>query len=141
MSILASPCLISGYVGPWPPANHTSIFDIGFAVGPLLWAPVSEVFGRRWSMLPPVFGLALFSIGTATSTNAASIFVTRFLAAVFGSAPQSNVSAAMGDFYGPKTRGIAMTFFAVCVVGGPTLAPLIGSALLVNPKLGWRCEC
>lgn len=91
-------------------------------------------------MLPPVFGLALFSIGTATSTNAASIFVTRFLAAVFGSAPQSNVSAAIGDFYGPKTRGIAMTFFAVCVVGGPTLAPLIGSALLVNPKLGWRCE-
>ncbi|OAA61356.1 Major facilitator superfamily domain, general substrate transporter [Cordyceps fumosorosea ARSEF 2679] len=115
-----------------------SLYVLGFAVGPLLWAPVSEVFGRRWSMLPPVFGLALFSVGTATSTNAASIFVTRFLAAVFGSAPQSNVSAAMGDFYGPKTRGVAMTFFAVCVVGGPTLAPLIGSALLVNPKLGWR---
>ncbi|EGX92870.1 bicyclomycin resistance protein, putative [Cordyceps militaris CM01] len=115
-----------------------SLYVLGFAFGPLLWAPVSEVFGRRWSMLPPVFGLALFSIGTATSTNAASIFITRFLAAVFGSAPQSNVSAAMGDFYGPKTRGVAMTFFAVCVVGGPTLAPLIGSALVVNPKLGWR---
>ncbi|KAJ3499724.1 hypothetical protein NLG97_g90 [Lecanicillium saksenae] len=115
-----------------------SLYVLGFALGPLLWAPISEVFGRRWSMLPPVFGLALFSIGTATSTNAASIFITRFLAAVFGSAPQSNVSAAMGDFYGPKTRGMAMTFFSVCVIGGPTLAPLIGSALLVNPNLGWR---
>lgn len=91
-------------------------------------------------MLPPMLGLALFSIGTATSQNAASIFITRFLGAMFGSAPQSNVSAAMGDFYGPKVRGIAMTFFAVCVVGGPTLAPLIGAALTVNPNLGWRCK-
>lgn len=91
-------------------------------------------------MLPPMFGLALFSIGTATSTNAASIFITRFLAGVFGSGPQSNVSAAMGDFYGPKTRGVSMAFFSVCVGGGPTLAPLIGSALVVDPRLGWRCK-
>jgi MFS family permease len=40
--------------------------------------------------------------------------------------------------YEPKARGIAVTFYAVCVVGGPTIGPVIGSALTVNKSLGWR---
>ncbi|KAK5121658.1 hypothetical protein LTR85_004830 [Meristemomyces frigidus] len=115
-----------------------SLYVLGFAFGPLLWAPVSEVYGRKVSMLPPLVGLGLFSIGTATSKTAAAVFVTRFFGGVFGSAPVSNVSAALGDMYEPKARGVAVTFYAVCVVGGPTIGPVIGSALTVNPHLGWR---
>ncbi|KAK4900200.1 hypothetical protein LTR27_002424 [Elasticomyces elasticus] len=115
-----------------------SLYVLGFAFGPLLWAPVSEVYGRKWSMEPAMIGLALFSIGTAVSKNAASIFITRFFGGVFGSAPVSNVSAALGDMYEPKARGIAVTFYAVCVVGGPTIGPVIGSALTANSHLGWR---
>jgi len=89
-------------------------------------------------MLPPMFCLGLLSIGTATSKNAQSIFLTRFFGGLFGSAPVSNVSAALGDIWEPKARGTAVTFYAVAVVGGPTLGPIIGSALLVNPHLGWR---
>lgn len=74
-----------------------SLYILGFALGPSIWAPVSEIWGRRVSMLPAMIGLALFSIGTATSKNAASVFVTRFFGGVFGSAPVSNVSAALGD--------------------------------------------
>lgn len=88
-------------------------------------------------MLPAVAILGLFSIGTATSKTAASIFITRFFGGVFGSAPISNVSAALGDMYEPKARGIAVTFYAVMVVGGPTLAPLLGAAI-TGSKLGWR---
>ncbi|KAK3651112.1 hypothetical protein LTR56_005876 [Elasticomyces elasticus] len=115
-----------------------SLYVLGFAFGPLLWAPVSEVYGRKWSMEPAMIGLALFSIGTAVSKNAASIFITRFFGGVFGSAPVSNVSAALGDMYEPRARGIAVTFYAVCVVGGPTIGPVIGSALTANSHLGWR---
>ena len=97
-----------------------------------------KVWGRKWSLLPAVFCLGLFSIGTATSKSAASIFVTRFLGGVFGSAPVSNVSAALGDMWSPKARGTAVTFYAVAVVGGPTLGPVIGAALTVNQRLGWR---
>lgn len=100
-----------------------SFYILGFAFGPLLWAPVSEVWGRKWSIEPATFCLGLFSIGTATSTSAASIIVTRFFAGVFGSAPVSNVSAALGDMWAPKARGTAVTFYAVAVVGGPTLGP------------------
>ncbi|KAL2349716.1 major facilitator superfamily domain-containing protein [Cryomyces antarcticus] len=115
-----------------------SLYILGFAFGPLCWAPISEVWGRRWSMLPAMFCLGLFSIGTAASENAQSVFITRFFGGLFGSAPVSNVSAALGDIWDQKARGTAVTFYAVAVVGGPTLGPIIGSALLVNPHLGWR---
>ncbi|KAG9784273.1 MFS general substrate transporter, partial [Aureobasidium melanogenum] len=115
-----------------------SLFLLGYAFGPMIWAPISEVYGRRWSILPGVFVLGLFSIGSARSKSAASLFVTRFLGGVFGSAPISNTTAALGDFYPPQARGIPMAFLALCVVGGPTIAPIVGAALTVDKHLGWR---
>lgn len=90
-------------------------------------------------MLPAVFAMICFSIGTGFSHSPAAIFITRFIGGVFGSAPISNVSAALGDIYMPKERGVAMAFYAVSVMGGPTLAPVIGAALTAQPHLGWRC--
>jgi multidrug resistance protein len=113
-----------------------SLYLLGFAFGPILWAPISEIWGRRWSMLPAMFCLGVFSIGTATSKTAASILVTRFFGGVFASAPVSNVSAAMGDMYEPYHRGTAISLYAIAVVGGPTLGPIIGSAL--TAKVSWR---
>jgi MFS family permease len=64
-------------------------------------------------MLPAMVALGLFSIATAVGKNAQTIFITRFFAGIFGSAPVSNVSAALGDIWDPKARGIAVTFYAV----------------------------
>ena len=100
-----------------------SFYVLGFAFGPSLWAPISETWGRRVSLLPAMFCLGLFSIGTATSKNAATIFITRFFGGLFGSSPVSNVSAALGDIWNPKARGTAVAFFAVAIVGGAMLGP------------------
>ena len=111
------------HISPEVAVLPVSFYILGFAFGPLLWAPISEVWGRKWSMEPAMFCLGLFPIATATSTSAASICITRFFGGVFGSAPVSNVSAALGDIWAPKARGTAVTFYAVAVVGGPTLGP------------------
>nr|OQO28070.1 hypothetical protein B0A51_06620 [Rachicladosporium sp. CCFEE 5018] len=113
-----------------------SLYVLGFALGPLLWAPLSELFGRKVSMLPAMFVFSLFSIGTATSKSAAAVFITRFFSGVFGSAPVSNVSAALGDLYEARARGIAVSFYALAVIGGPTIGPVIGAAL--TETLSWR---
>jgi multidrug resistance protein len=115
-----------------------ALYILGFAFGPMIWGPISEVYGRKWSMLPAVTILALFSIGSATSRNAQSFFITRFFGGLFASAPVSNVSAALGDIYEAKKRGVAMSFYSIMVVGGPCLGPLIGSAVTTNSHLGWR---
>jgi MFS family permease len=72
------------------------------------------------------------------SKNAASVFVTRFFAGFFGSAPISNVTAALGDMWSKETRGTAVSLYAVAVNGGPALGPVIGAALVLNSNLGWR---
>ncbi|KAJ5281768.1 major facilitator superfamily domain-containing protein [Penicillium angulare] len=115
-----------------------ALFVLGWAVGPMIWAPISETYGRRLGMLPAMFVLGLFSIGTATSKSAVAIFLTRFFGGIFASAPISNVPAALGDIFLPATRGNAMTFVSLCITGGPTIGPIVGSALTVNDKLGWR---
>ena len=91
-------------------------------------------------MIPAVFVLGIFSIGTATSKTAAAIFVTRFLGGVFAAAPASNGAAVLGDIYSAKVRGVAIAFFAACLVGGPSVAPLVGAALTNAKGLGWRCK-
>lgn len=133
---------IAEYTGVSTEATSLTValFVLGWAFGPMIWAPISEVYGRRLGMLPAIFVLGLFSIGTATSKNAEAIFLTRFFGGIFASAPISNVPAALGDIFLPATRGNAMTFVALCITGGPTLGPIIGSALTVNHNLGWRCE-
>jgi MFS family permease len=131
---------IAKYVGVSQEASvlTVSLYVLGFALGPSIWAPISEIWGRRWGMLPAMVGLGIFSIGCAVSENASSVFVCRFFSGLFGSAPVSNVSAALGDIWVPRQRGTAVVFYAVAVVGGPTLGPTIGAALTVNPHLGWR---
>lgn len=89
-------------------------------------------------MLPAMACLAFFSIGTALSRNAQSVFITRFFGGLFGSAPVSNVNAALGDIYSREARGNAVAIYAICVVGGTTLGPVIGAGILVNPHMGWR---
>jgi len=101
---------------------HINLGSVGFAFGPMLWAPLSELKGRRMSMLPAVLCLAMFSLGTGFARNAQTVFITRFFAGLFGSAPVSNVSAALGDIWRPKARGTAVVFYAIAVVGGPSLS-------------------
>lgn len=134
--------VLSAYLGISLEATvlTVSLFVLGFALGPICWGPISEVYGRRLSLLPPMFLMSVFSIGSAVSKDTTSLLVTRFFAGVFGSSPIANVSAALGDIYEPKVRGVPMAFLAACVVGGALIAPIIGAGLTVNQNLGWRCE-
>ncbi|KAI6810016.1 MFS general substrate transporter [Hortaea werneckii] len=115
-----------------------SLYVLGFAFGPLLWAPISETFGRRWSLLPALFGLAITSVASASSQTAVGLFLSRFVGGVFGSAPVTNVSACLGDLFEPHARGAAVAFYAMCTVGGPTIGPVIGAAITADHRFGWR---
>lgn len=131
--------IVSGYIGGSEEVGilATSLYILGFACGPLILAPVSELWGRRVSLIPASICLGVFSLGTALSKNAQSVFLTVFFAGVFGSAPVACVSASLGDIYTQNYRGIAVTFYAAAVCGGPTLGSVIGSAI-TQSYLGWR---
>ncbi|KAF2500622.1 MFS general substrate transporter [Lophium mytilinum] len=114
-----------------------SLYVIGFALGPLLWGPLSEVLGRK----PPLFiGFVLFSImqiPTALANNLPAILICRWLAGCFSAAPLVIVSAAYADFWGPSERGTATAVYGASAFAGPTFGPIIGS-FITESSLGWR---
>ena len=114
-----------------------SLLLVGFGLGPLLWAPLSEVYGRKPAVLVPYFLAAVFSFGTAVSKDIQTILITRFFAGFFGSAPVTNTGGVLGDIWDPRERGTAIVFYAFAVVGGPVLGPIIGGAI-VQSYLRWR---
>lgn len=116
----------------------TTTFLLGFGLGPLLWAPLSEVFGRRAAVLTPMFVAICFSFATATAKDLQTIMITRFFGAFFASAPVTNTGGVLGDLYSPAHRGIAMAGYALAVVGGPTVGPIVSAAVVQVPYLGWR---
>lgn len=99
----------------------TTLFLFGFGIGPLLWAPLSEVFGRRIAVLVPMSISICFSFGSATAKDFQTLMLTRFFGAFFASAPVTNTGGVLGDLYTAEWRGIAMAGYAMAVVGGPVL--------------------
>lgn len=63
--------------------------------------------------------------------------ITRGFSGLFGSAPITNVGGALSDIWTPEQRGAAIVIYAVTLVTGTVLAPIVGGAV-VGSDLGWR---
>ncbi|BCR88462.1 MFS transporter [Aspergillus chevalieri] len=113
------------------------LYVMGFASGPVLWAPASELYGRRWPMTIGLFGLSIFTIATATAKDVQTIMLTRFFAGFFGACPLAIVPAVFADLYNNKYRGAAIAVFAMGVFVGPFVSPFVGGFITMS-YLGWR---
>ena len=115
----------------------TSLFVLGFAVGPIIWGPMSELYGRKYPLFIGFFMFALLQIPVAVAQNIQTIMICRFFGGVFGSAPLGTVGGQLTDLWGPLDRGVAMTFFIGAVFMGPVVGPIVGG-FIVQSHLGWR---
>jgi len=113
-----------------------SLFVLGFAIGPLLWAPLSEVFGRQLLLFGTYAALTAFNAGCAGAQNSWTLIILRFFAGAFGSSPLTNAGGVIADMFPAAQRGLAMALFAAAPFLGPVLGPVIGGFLGMN--CGWR---
>jgi MFS family permease len=113
-----------------------SLFVLGFAVGPALWAPLSELYGRQVLFVTTHGFVVAFVAASAGSRSMASLLVFRFLAGTFGASPMTNSGGVIADLFPPGERGLAMTVFAAAPFMGPVLGPVIGGFITIN--VGWR---
>lgn len=114
-----------------------SLYVLGFATGPIIWAPYSELFGRRQPLVISSFGFAIFSVATAVGKDLQTVLICRFWSGFFGACPLTCVGAVFSDMFDNRTRGIAVTMFSMTVFTGPMLAPFIGGFITMS-HLGWR---
>ncbi|KAL4903411.1 hypothetical protein BDW74DRAFT_179828 [Aspergillus multicolor] len=113
-----------------------SLFVVGFAIGPLLWAPLSEMYGRQILFFLSYAGVTAFNAGVAGSQNIWTLLILRFIAGTIGSSPLSNAGGVIADMFPASERGRASTMFAAAPFLGPVLGPVIGGFLGMNA--GWR---
>lgn len=99
-----------------------AVFILGFAFGPLVVAPMSEIYGRR-----PVYNVCnamfvVFTVLSAVATNMGMLIAVRFFAGAFGVAVITCGGGSISDMMPPEKRGRAMAIWSV----GPILGPVVG---------------
>ncbi|KAI2731275.1 uncharacterized protein N7518_002381 [Penicillium psychrosexuale] len=115
----------------------TSLVVFGFALGPLLWAPLSELYGRRVPLFSGYLVFAIFQIPVAVAKNLETILVCRFFMGVFGCSPLAVVGGALADIWDPVDRAVAIALFSSATFMGPVLGPIVGG-FITDSSLGWR---
>ncbi|PBP26621.1 hypothetical protein BUE80_DR002411, partial [Diplocarpon rosae] len=113
-----------------------SIFVLGFACGPLILAPLSELYGRViiYNITNVLF--LCFTIMCALSQNASMLLAARFLSGFAGVATIAIGSGTIADIMPREKRGKAVSIWSVGTILGPVVGPIIAGYLA--QALGWR---
>jgi MFS family permease len=113
-----------------------SLYVLGFALGPCLWAPLSELYGRRILFILTHASAVAFIAGSAGCNSITSLLVFRFLTGTFGASPMTNSGGVIADLFPPSHRGLALSMFSAAPFLGPVLGPIMGG--FVSITIGWR---
>ncbi|KAM6507380.1 hypothetical protein FSOLCH5_012597 [Fusarium solani] len=111
-------------------------YMVVMALSPLVWGPMSQVFGRRVVSLASSAMFFLLSLATALAPNLASFIVFRAASAFGGTAFILIGPACVGDIYRPTERGTAMGWFLTGTLVGPAFGPFLGGIIVTYSS--WR---
>ncbi|KAF2099723.1 MFS general substrate transporter [Rhizodiscina lignyota] len=120
--------LLSGFV--------VSVYVLGFAFGPLVIAPMSEMWGRLPLYHSCQILFLLFTLGCALSKSMGTLIGLRFLAGSVGASPLTLGGGTIADLIPREKRGMAMAMWVLGPTLGPTIGPVAGG--FISGYLGWR---
>jgi multidrug resistance protein len=113
-----------------------TMFVIGFGIGPMAFAPLSEILGRRIIYGTTLFIAVVFIIPCAVAKNAATLVVCRLIDGIAFSAPMTLVGGTLADLWRAEERGVPMAAFSAAPFIGPAIGPLVGG--FISDNAGWR---
>lgn len=125
-------------VTPLDASLPLSLYVLAYGMGPLIWAPLSEIpiIGRSPVYASTMAIFVILSLPTALVDNFAGLLVLRFLQGFFGSPCLANGAATMQDMYSLLYLPYALVAWVSAAYCGPALGPLL-SGFAVMAK-GWR---
>ncbi|KAL8292552.1 hypothetical protein RQP46_001164 [Phenoliferia psychrophenolica] len=98
-----------------------SIFVLGYAVGPILWAPLSEVYGRRPVFIGTFSMYTLLIIPCALAPNLNTLLAVRFFGGVLAACSLTNSGGVVGDLWPALDRNRPFATFGIT----PSLGPIV----------------
>jgi len=114
----------------------TSMYLVGYVLGPLAFSPLSETYGRKIVMISTFILYTAFTLGCALAPSWSGLIVMRLLVGTGASTPISVIGGIYADIYStPKARGRAMALFMGATTWGPILGPAASGFIAV---VSWR---
>lgn len=114
----------------------TSLYMAGFAIGPVIFGPMSEYFGRKSVLLSTFTMYLIFTMACALAPNFPALLIFRFLCGLGGSAPNAVLGGLYSDIYdNPHQRGVVMGWFMFATTFPPLLGPIISGFI---STVSWR---
>ncbi|KAI0437893.1 major facilitator superfamily domain-containing protein [Xylaria telfairii] len=113
-----------------------SAYIVPFAIGPLLIAPLSELYGRNVVMNTANFGFLIATIVCAISNGIALFLVFRIFQGLAGCVPLVLGGSMISDLVLPEKRGRALSGWQLGPLLGPVIGPVAGGYIAQN--IGWR---
>ena len=114
--------------------HHTelslSAFLAGFALGQLLFGPLSDRIGRKPVLLGGLVAFALASLVLTTVDSLPQLLAWRFVQALGGGATVVNSAAIVRDCFSGREAAKVMSTMAIIMLLAPLVAPVVGSGLL-----------
>lgn len=114
-----------------------TFYLVGLSLGPILGAPLSELFGRRIVYITTLPLSMLFIMGVGLSKNIGSILVLRFFAGFFASPVMAIAGGTVSDLWDIDMVGLAMSAFCLAPFAGPILGPIIGGFAVQAYEWKW----
>lgn len=102
----------------------------------MVFAPLSEMIGRRPVYAATLFLAVIFEIPCAVAPNTGTLLACRFIDGIAFSAPMTLVGGTLADLWRNEERGVPMAAFSAAPFSGPAIGPLIGGFL--GDHKGWR---
>ncbi|OTB06726.1 hypothetical protein M426DRAFT_54798 [Hypoxylon sp. CI-4A] len=113
-----------------------SIFVLAYALGPLAWGPLSELYGRVPVLQLTNLGFLAFTLGCGFARTKGQIVAFRFLSGLGGSASLAIGGGVLGDLFAAEHRGRAMSVYSLAPLLGPAVGPIAGA--FVTETTTWR---
>ncbi|KAL5612607.1 hypothetical protein BROUX41_004298 [Berkeleyomyces rouxiae] len=114
-----------------------TVFVVGFGVGPMVFAPLSEIYGRRIVYAITLFVAVIFIIPCAVATNITTLIVCRAIDGIAFSAPMTLVGGTLADMWKNEERAVPMAAFSAAPFLGPAIGPLVGGYLYDGSSWRW----
>jgi DHA1 family bicyclomycin/chloramphenicol resistance-like MFS transporter len=113
-----------------------SAYLTGFAVGQIVYGPVSDRHGRKPVLIGAVSLYCLASLGCALSTSIEMLIGARALQALGGCGGIVVTRAIVRDIYSGARAGRELSLIGSVMALAPVLAPVAGG--LLHAAFGWR---
>ncbi|KAE8353419.1 major facilitator superfamily domain-containing protein [Aspergillus coremiiformis] len=113
-----------------------SIYVLGYMLGPLLIAPLSEIYGRVRLYHACNMVFLLFTVTCAVAQSLPQLIVFRLFAGIAGVCPITIGSGTVADMISVEKRAGILAIWALGPILGPVVGPIAGGFLAES--VGWR---